>query len=62
MSRFLKGILQTYSPTHTYCLLAPGPLTSELQGAEGSVGLQGKEIEGTVEPSSYNPRRGHERL
>lgn len=34
-----------------------GPLTSELQGAQGSVGLQGEEIKGTVKPSSYDPRR-----
>lgn len=33
------------------------PLTSELQGAEGSMGLQGEEVEGTVEPSSHNPER-----
>lgn len=32
-----------------------GPLTSKLQGAEGSAGLQGEEIEGTVEPGSHDP-------
>lgn len=36
---------------------SPGPLTSELQWAEGCVGLQGEEVEGAIEPGSHNPGR-----
>lgn len=35
----------------------PRSLTSELQGAEGSMGLQREEIEGAVEPGGHDPER-----
>lgn len=55
--RSLRAAAAPPAPAGCKHLPSAGPLTSELQGAEGSAGLQGEEIQGAVEPGSHNPGR-----